>query len=228
MSDYLAALQDEIRACRLCLEAGHAIEPGPIFSGRAGAEVMILGQAPGITESAARRPFNAGSGRRLFTWLAAAGWEERDFRARHYMTAVTKCYPGKDQSGHGDRVASKAERALCRPFLEAELRLVRPRLLIPVGGLAIRLFYPAGMRLEAIIGTAAYIPEAAVEAGVLYDGAAAAATQAFDPSLPRAGRWVVPLSHPSGASLWLNRPENQALVDRAIGILSDVREAWGL
>jgi uracil-DNA glycosylase len=228
MDDELAALQAEISACRRCLAAGYAIEPGPIFSGSAEAQVMVVGQAPGITEAAVRRPFNAGSGRRLFTWLATAGWEESDFRARQYMSAVTKCYPGRDQGGHGDRVASKAEQALCRPFLEAELRLVRPRLLIPVGGLAIRLFYPAKLRLEAIIGTAAYFPPEVVAADNFFDLAVATMAESFDPARPRAGRWLVPLPHPSGASLWLNRPENQALVERAIGILRDVREAWEL
>lgn len=228
MHDELAALQAEIRACRRCLAAGYAIEPGPIFSGSAEAQVMIVGQAPGITEAAVRRPFNAGSGRRMFTWLAAAGWAEDEFRARQYMSAVTKCYPGKDKGGHGDRVASKAEQALCRPFLEAELRLVRPRLLIPVGGLAIRLFYPAKMRLEAIIGTAAYFPPEAVAAYNFFDLSAATMAESFDPAQPAGGRWLVPLPHPSGASLWLNRPENQALVERAIGILGQIREAWEL
>ena len=100
--DALAQLHTQIRACRLCLEAGYTIAPGPVFSGPGsdrGARVMLIGQAPGVTEAQVKRPFNAGSGRRLFTWLQQAGWQEYDFRASAYMTAVTKCYPGRSHTG---------------------------------------------------------------------------------------------------------------------------------
>jgi uracil-DNA glycosylase len=80
----LDALHTEMRACRRCLEAGFSITPGAIFSGPASARVMIVGQAPGVTEVEAQRPFNASSGRRLFQWLAEAGWHEDDFRATQY------------------------------------------------------------------------------------------------------------------------------------------------
>ncbi len=156
--DSLTKLHAEMHACRRCLEAGHAIVPGAVFRGKAGAGVMLIGQAPGVTEVQAKRPFNAGSGTRLFQWLGEAGWEEAEFRARHYMTAVTKCYPGKDKSGKGDRVPSKAEQALCRPFLEREIALVKPKLMILVGGLAIKLLFPAKARLNEVVGTAVYFP----------------------------------------------------------------------
>ncbi|MCD8569796.1 MAG: hypothetical protein LRY50_16230 [Geovibrio sp.] len=42
------------------------------------------------------------------------------------------------------------------------------------------------------------------------------------------GRFVVPLPHPSGASLWPNRPENQTLIRRALGLLADIRLAHQL
>jgi uracil-DNA glycosylase len=189
----LAALHAEMRACRRCLEAGHEIVPGAVFSGPDTAEVMVVGQAPGVTESEVGRPFNASSGRRLFDWLAQAGWEEADFRRTQYMTAVTKCYPGK--SGKGDRVPSRAEQALCAPFLERERALVRPAMLLPVGGLAVRRFLRPLLgakgvkRLRDVVGRA-FVDET--------------------------GCRIVPLPHPSGASLWLNRPENRALVDQAL------------
>ena len=83
---------------------------------------MLIGQAPGITEGQVKRPFNAGSGRRLFQWLGEAGWDEADFRARAYMTAITKCYPSPSGNGKGDRVATPFEQTLCRPWLEQEIR----------------------------------------------------------------------------------------------------------
>ena len=184
----LNTLHNEMRACRRCLAAGFSITPGAIFSGPTSARVMIVGQAPGVTEVQAQRPFNASSGRRLFQWLAKAGWDENDFRATQYMTAITKCYPGKSPGGRGDRAPSRAEQKLCAPFLEREIALVQPEIIIPVGGLAIRRFLGKIKLVDAV----------------------GAITQ------DEKSRWIVPLPHPSGASLWLNKPEHQALVERAI------------
>src|SRR5262245_24661302 len=119
----LDKLQAQIRACCKCQAAGYWIAPGPVVHGVHTAKVMTVGQAPGPTEAVVKRPFNAGSGRKLFQWLGKAGFDEAEFRARMYMTAITKCYPGRSVSGHGDRVPSKEEQALCRPWLEQEIAL---------------------------------------------------------------------------------------------------------
>jgi uracil-DNA glycosylase len=109
------------------------------------------------------------------------------------MTAVTKCYPGKQRRGKGDRKPSRAEQALCRPFLDRELALVQPRLLLAVGGLAIDTLLGRHLTLEEAVGEAFLVE----------------------------GRWVLPLPHPSGASLWPNRPENKERIRRALTILGD-------
>ena len=236
-----------MRACRLCLEAGHAIVPGAVVRGRSQAEVMLIGQAPGVTEVEAKRPFNAGSGTRLFKWLGEAGWDEDEFRARHYMTAVTKCYPGKDKSGKGDRVPSKAEQALCRPFLEREIALVRPKLMILVGGLAIKLLFPAKAKLNEVVGTAVYFPSETLTNAVNFNLGDALPVSVIgnqlsvigelstdyrllltEYGLPENGRLVIPLPHPSGASLWPNKPANKKLLAQAIQILHTIRTAWKL
>jgi uracil-DNA glycosylase len=149
-------------------------------------------------------------------------------------------------------VPGKAEQALCRPWLEQEIRLVNPRLMILVGGLAIKLLYPTSMRLDEIVGTAAYFPPESLADPLNFDLTQAEVVEmADDPTQaaqPRtragdsgtfnlgqspagrrratgaaAGRWVVPLPHPSGASLWPNAPENQALIRRAIALLDELR-----
>ena len=196
MSDEWAALGAEMRACRRCLDAGYPMTPGAVFSGPAPASLMLVGQAPGITEAQVKRPFNASAGRRLFQWLAQAGFDEAAFRASYYMTAVTKCYPGKQPHGKGDRKPSRAEQRLCRPFLERELALVRPRLLLAVGGLAIETLLGRPIRLEEAVG------------------------RAFEVD----GRQILPLPHPSGASLWTNLLENQARLRQALALLRDMKE----
>ena len=189
-------LHDRMRACRRCMEEGYPINPRAVLSGSISAQVMVVGQAPGVTEVQVGRPFNGSAGRRLFSWLAEAGWKEDVFRATQYMTAVTKCYPGKSGSGKGDRAPSRVEQKLCAPFLEQELSLVQPRVIVPVGSMAVRRFLGA-VSLAQVVGQ------------VLTD---------------EAGRQIVPLPHPSGASLWLNQPENRERVTRALAALGELRQ----
>ena len=197
----LSELHQRLRSCRLCLEAGYFIYPRAIFSGGVGARIMLIGQAPGITEKEAGRPFNAGSGTRLFQWLGTVGIEEDWFRKTQYMTAVTKCYPGRSRSSKdgkqvaasGDRVPSPAEQRLCHPYLEQEIALIDPQLILPVGRLAIGLFFEPGLKMENIIGTQRQVD----------------------------GRWVVPLPHPSGASRWHQAPANRLLIQQAIDLIAE-------
>ena len=244
IEDSLKQLHEEMRTCHRCLEAGHAITPGAVFRGSPGAKVLLIGQAPGVTEVEAKRPFNAGSGTRLFQWLGQAGWDETEFRETQYMTAVTKCYPGKDKSGKGDRVPSKAEQALCRPFLEREIALVNPTLMILVGGLAIKLLYPSKMKLNEVVGTAVYFPPETLTHPVNFNYTDALPVQldgnqlsvngnpmTDDRSLNtdnQHGRFVVPLPPPSGASLWPNKPANQRLIAQAIHTLNTIRTTFNL
>ncbi|HCB49116.1 MAG TPA: hypothetical protein DEP47_06250 [Chloroflexi bacterium] len=227
-SNSLKQLHSEMLQCRQCLQAGYQIVPGAIFTGRQGARVLLIGQAPGVTEVEAKRPFNAGSGRRLFQWLGEAGWDENDFRNQHYMTAVTKCYPGKSDSGKGDRVPSKEEQWLCRSFLIREITLIRPRLIIPVGSLAIKLFFPSTLRLNEIIGTAIHLDSIVPSDQGVFNLSGGKAVKNFIADLPSSLVWVVPLPHPSGASLWPNQPENKALIDQAILMLQHIRQNYGL
>jgi uracil-DNA glycosylase len=194
--DELSTLQEEMRSCRRCSEAKFPIVPGAIFSGEVDARVLLVGQAPGAGEVAANRPFCGPAGRRLFRWLARAGFEEDEFRKRHYIAAATRCYPGRRSSGRGDRTPSQGEQALCRPFLDAELALLSVDVVLPVGRLAIRAFLGA-KSLNEVVGSVTQDTE---------------------------GRWIIPFPHPSGASRWFNDPENSAHLDRAIRHLARLRQ----
>jgi len=199
MNDQALALNQlhaRLSNCRLCLAAGYEIFPRAIFSGGSSARIMTIGQAPGITEKDAGRPFNAGSGSRLFIWLAEADIEEDWFRATQYMSSVTKCYPGRLNSGSGDRVPSRKEQEMCRPYLDDEITIINPALIIPIGRLAINLFYAKGLALNQIIGTEKQV----------------------------AGRWIVPLPHPSGASRWHQDEANRALIRKANNLIKDHKQ----
>jgi uracil-DNA glycosylase len=182
-----------LAACRRCGHDDPCVVP--IVSEARSPRVMLIGQAPGRVEVADRRPFAGRAGKTLFRWLERAGVDEATFRERVYIAAVTRCYPGPHPSGRGDRVPSPRERELCGTWLDAELRLIQPALLIPVGRLAIDRFLGA-RPLDRLVGRAHVVNHVGGTSRVL------------------------PLPHPSGASSWVNLPQNKVLLDRALALLA--------
>ena len=188
-------LHDRIRACRACELAGHLSAARPIrHGGSVGQRVMLVGQAPGARSDAAGRHFIGPAGDTLERWFDAAGFEPGFFRSHVYVSALTRCFPGKSPSGKGDRAPSPVERQLCRPFLDAELELLRPRLIVLVGKLAIETFL-GGARLSDAVGTLQQ----------------------------RDGRLFLPLPHTSPVSRWLNDATNRERVEQAIRLLARCR-----
>ncbi|HVH64715.1 MAG TPA: uracil-DNA glycosylase family protein [Candidatus Acidoferrum sp.] len=193
----LLQLHRQIYACTRCVDAGYLPRAAPVLSGEADSRIMLIGQAPGQVEAERRLPFQGRSRSILMRWLMSAGFtSEGDARRNIYMTSITKCFPGKGTGG-GDRRPSAAEIELCRPHLDRQLALVKPELLILVGGLSHERFLP-GRPLSALVGRV-----------FDRDGREVRGVRQARPLL-------VPLPHPSGASRWLNLPENRALLDRAL------------
>ncbi len=195
----LEALHAEIGACRACELAGYLTRALPVAGrqGPPGARVMVIGQAPGRITVERGLMFGGPSGAALERWLLRAGFAPGALRREVYLSALTRCDPGRSPKGKGDRKPSLAEVALCRPWLERELAIVRPRVILLVGGMAIEAFLGAA-RLDDIVG------------------------QTFE----RDGVTLIPLPHPSGVSRWLNDPARQALVARALERLAALRAAW--
>lgn len=191
----ILAHQKTMRACKLCPDMlGPVVVGQPVIS-----PVVLLGQAPGAREGPAGRPFAWTAGRTLFSWFARIGLAEEDFRRRVYMAAVCRCFPGKLPGG-ADRVPSPREIANCSRWLHAELALLRPALVIPVGKLAIAQFIAVG-KLDQVVGASHR---------VVLQGRATE---------------VVPLPHPSGASTWHRREPGLTLLERGLGIISR-HPAW--
>ena len=179
----LASLQRDLRVCRACVEAGFPLESWPVISEYAGQRAYMYGQAPGIVEGEERRPWRGRAGQTLRRWL---GMDEEEFYSTFYCASVTRCYPGRAPSGRGDRTPTPRERELCSFWRTWELGLIRPQLIVPVGGLAIR-------ALLGISGLADCVGKRFTLEGAV----------------------AVPLPHPSGASGWLNAPANRVLTARA-------------
>src|SRR5256886_14527108 len=131
----LASLERDLQVCRACVEAGYPLESLPVLNEHLGQRAYMYGQAPGIVEGEKRRPWRGRAGQTLRRWLDL---DEDEFYATFYCASVTRCYPGRAPSGRGDRTPTPREQELCAFWREWELRILRPKLIVPVGGLAIR------------------------------------------------------------------------------------------
>jgi uracil-DNA glycosylase len=151
---------------------------------------MLIGQAPGAREGPAGKPFAWTAGKTLFRWFAGIGLAEEAFRDRVYMAAVCRCFPGKNPKG-GDRIPAPGEVGNCRRWLDREVELLKPKLVIPVGKLAIGQLMAVN-RLNQVIGDEHRLSFAGREAD------------------------VIPLPHPSGASTWHRTEPGSSLLAQAL------------
>jgi len=186
--EQLSRLHARIRA------AGYIPHAAPVVAGDITDRVMIVGQAPGVVELTTRTPFSGRAGAELRRWLGRAGIGSGELP---YRTSITKCFPGKASGGAGDRRPSPAEIALCAPWLEQELALLRPAIVLLVGTLAIERLWGRAP-LSEVVGRSRRSPELG-------------------------GALLIPLPHPSGASRWLNEPANRERLEAALRRLA---RAW--
>jgi uracil-DNA glycosylase len=182
---------------------GHGDAIVPIVSAAVRPKAMIVGQAPGQVEAVGGKPFAGRAGKTLFRWLERAGVDETTARDRIYIAAVTRCYPGPSPSGRGDRVPTLKEQETCAVWLESELRIIRPKLIVPIGKLAIERFLPK-RPLDQLIG------------------------RAFEIEHVGGASLAIPLPHPSGASSWIHQGNHPELLERALARLKAELKALGV
>jgi uracil-DNA glycosylase len=182
------SLQRDNRVCRACAEEGFALYSLPVVQPYTGQRAYIHGQAPGIEEGRQRLPWRGRAGKTLRRWLEL---DENEFYATFYCASVTRCYPGRSPSGSGDRTPTPREQELCAFWREWELRLIRPELILAVGGLSAR-------RLLGITNLGESIG------------------RRFDLN----GATAIPLPHPSGTSRWLNDLANRDRLGEALAVVN--------
>jgi uracil-DNA glycosylase len=189
----LNLIQKDIMKCRDCPGmAGRPVHGAPVLS-----RILLIGQAPGIHEEGRGRPFAHTAGKTLFRWFEeTAGVDEAHFRSHVYMAAVARCFPGKAKGG-GDRLPDADEIRNCRRHLALETALLRPKLILPVGKLAISQVlgpevYPSSAKLADVVGkkfVATFLGETAD---------------------------VYCLPHPSGLSTWHQTEPGKTLLKKAL------------
>lgn len=125
--------------------------------------------------------------------LRAGFRDPEEFRRLTYIAALMRCFPGRNKQNTGDRPPPPAAIANCAHWLDAELALLEPKVLILVGQLAITRFLGPGS-LDDRVGKS--FGERPV---------------------------MVPLPHPSGQSRWLNAPANRERLSKALALIGELR-----
>src|SRR5712691_3951437 len=186
--------QTACRACHVCVDAGIIPEANPTFSGEWGTPFFLVGQAPGPMERESRRPFSGRAGKELDRWMLRAGFRDsEEFRRLTYIAALMRCFPGRNRQNTGDLQPPPAAVANCAHWLDAELKLLRPKVLIPVGQMAIARFLGPGSLEERVGKKFGQRPV------------------------------IVPLPHPSGQNRWLNVPANRDRLSTALALIGELR-----
>lgn len=184
----LLQVHRDLDACTACSGMIGPVVHGPAVMSR----VMLIGQAPGPHEGKFGRPFAWTAGKTLFRWFEeATGLSEEQFRKTIYMAAVARCFPGKAKGG-GDRKPDAVEIEACKPFLQREVTILKPKLIIPVGGLAIEQVLQRKAPLADVVGTTLR-------------------ARYFDHEAD-----IICLPHPSGASTWFKMEPGKSLTEKAL------------
>jgi len=182
--------QKKILKCKKCKD----MEGIPVVGNPIESKIILIGQAPGIKEGDLKKPFAWTAGKNMFKWFSSIGVNEEKFRNSVYMSAVCRCYPGKNAKGSGDRVPTELEIKKCSKWLNFEIDKLKPQLIIPVGKLAISQFL-AFDRLNEVVGKK-----------IVYSKN----NYKID---------IVSLPHPSGLSTWYKKDPGKKLLRDALEII---------
>lgn len=207
---------ESMRNCRRCAalfanhpadprKVGLGTEPRPIVSGISCRPVMLIGQAPGLTEYETGKPFQGDAGQGIRAIFNELGIPRTRFDELVYSSAVIKCFPGSKAALRGGKVREdvlpSAEMIRnCHPFFEGQIRLADPKVIVTLGGLPLKAYLKltdrktSEARLERYVGRRE-------EWG---------------------GRTIIFFPHTSGASRWLNASENRRLFQEAKELLRSV------
>ncbi len=153
----LAEIAEQIRSCTRCPlhQTRTRAVPG---EGPAQPQVMLIGEAPGFYEDRSGRPFVGAAGRFLNALLARAGLTREEV----FITNIVKCRPPRN------RDPLPAEVEACKPYLEEQIRLLNPQVIVTLGRFAMAYFLPQA-RISRVHGQPFQVGD----------------------------RWVVPMYHPA-------------------------------
>lgn len=138
----LAELEKEVAACRNCRL--HETRLNPVFGeGNPSAGLLFVGEGPGADEDRIGRPFVGKSGQLMDRIFEACGWNRRDHL---YIANIVKCHPP------GNRAPDREERAFCLPYLYRQIEIIKPRIIVLLGAVALQSLVDPSYRITKVRG----------------------------------------------------------------------------
>ena len=130
----LAELRSEVLGCQKCEHLARFRHQVVFGVGNPEAELMFVGEAPGAEEDLRGEPFVGRAGELLTRILEAMGFKREDV----YIANILKCRPDIPAGTAGNRPPTTAEMATCIPYLQKQIELIRPKVIVALGGVAMR------------------------------------------------------------------------------------------
>ena len=130
----MAALREEVLVCIKCAHLA-AFRHTVVFGvGNPSADLMFVGEAPGADEDLQGEPFVGRAGELLTRIIETMGFQRGDV----YIANVLKCRPDMPKGSSGNRQPTPEEMQTCLPYLRAQIDIIKPKVMVALGGVAMR------------------------------------------------------------------------------------------
>jgi DNA polymerase len=144
-AELLAGVSERVRACTRCPQLACSRTQTVFGVGNPDADLMFIGEAPGVDEDRQGEPFVGRAGQLLTRILKAMNFKRNDV----YIANILKCRPDMPAGSFGNRPPTPTEMQTCRPYLVEQINIIQPSVLVALGAVAV----------EGLLGTRATMRE---------------------------------------------------------------------
>jgi DNA polymerase len=132
-AEMLAAVRERVRGCTKCAHLACSRTQTVFGVGNPNAEIMFIGEAPGVDEDRQGEPFVGRAGQLLTKIVKAMGFARDDV----YIANILKCRPDMPAGSFGNRAPTPGEMQTCRPYLVEQIEIIQPKVLVALGAVAV-------------------------------------------------------------------------------------------
>ena len=132
-ADLLTAIRERVGACTKCAHLACSRTQTVFGMGNPDADLMFIGEAPGVDEDQQGEPFVGRAGQLLTKILKAMNFAREDV----YIANILKCRPDTPPGSFGNRAPTPTEMQTCRPYLVEQIEVIQPKVLVALGAVAV-------------------------------------------------------------------------------------------
>jgi DNA polymerase len=144
----LAALRETVLVCTKCAHLAEFRHSVVFGVGSPNAELMFVGEAPGVDEDLRGEPFVGKAGELLTRIIETMGFA----RSEVYIANVLKCRPDMPKGSSGNRPPTPEEMQTCLPYLRAQIEIIQPKVMVALGGVAMKGLFGTSEPMKSLRG----------------------------------------------------------------------------